>query len=769
MKLAYKIVLPLVLLITVLILVVTNKSFNSQEMMIEKAQAERYEKIHDQFEKNRDNILATQKKEIAFIAELASEISVNYLYDFDFDALRKPLSKLLSHDGIKAIMVIEASKENPVLKVGVFDKGYKKIARDVIWKESSLRLGHVEVYYDNSAIHEYFEASEKELISQIEKSKMIQDKELKNILQRQILFDLVITFIIVALLLVMIYKEVISPLGKLKEGLDAFFEFLQGKSSHTKQIEINTKDEFGKMSRSINENIQVCAKMHEEIYELNSNLEAKVRERAQQLLEKSEKIRQLLDNSAEGFLSFDETLMVDKEYSKECENIFKMSIEGKSIVDLLHDTIDEEDKKLFVKMVRDIFDPTIPKRRKDVLLRLFSKEFDIYEKSIRVDYKIIGDKKIMLILNDITQQKMLEEKIELEKKRLKMVVSVVSNLEEFHEMIEEFILFSHNRENSAVNENNFLTVLTQYYRRIHTFKGNFAQKELVNIVPKLHSLESKLNALLKNPQRQYKDFKKLLQENDLRSWLNEDIQVLKDVLDERILENRHEIAVSAPLIEMVEKKLKVLVSHPKKERNVTYEEILEDVSKMKRRSLRELLSSYPKSVEQLSFRLSKPVYPMQILGDDLYVSYGIKSFIKSLVHLFRNSIDHGIETLEERLNSGKNEKGMISCVLSCTKENLVIEIVDDGKGIQLDKVKTKALIQGQTKESLEKMSDNEVLSLIFLDSFSTKEEVTDLSGRGMGLSAVKQELDTLEGTVDIKTQMGVGTTFTFTIPLSKVT
>lgn len=770
MKLAYKLVLPLVVLVTILILLVTTRAFNSQEMMIEKAQKERYKIIHDQFEKNRDSILETQKKEIAYIAELASEISVNYLYDFDFEALNKPLLKLLHHDGIEAIIVIENSKNEAIVTLGKVQKNYEKIVRDVIWKESSLRIGQVEVYYDNTAIHEFFEASEKELISQIQKSKVAQDKDLEEILKQQIIFDLFITLVVLILLLVMVYKEVISPLAKLEAGLDAFFMFLQGKSSHTKQIEIHTKDEFGKMSQSVNENIQVSAKLHEEIYELNSNLEAKVEERTHQVIEKSEKIRQLLDNAAEGFLSFDETLMVDDEYSKECEKIFNMSIEGKSVVDLLHGNINEEDKELFIKMVKDIFSPKVPQRRKAVLLRLFPNEFQINNKNIKVNYKIITDKKMMLILTDITENKVLEERIELEKKRLKMVVSVVSNLAEFHEIIEEFATFCETQEKVVVGSNDFLNKLILFYRGIHTFKGNFAQKELVYIVPKLHEFESKLNSIIKNPERKIEDFTTLLYQNDLRSWLDEDMQVLNDILDERFLENRHKIAVAEPIIDMVENKLKQLVQHPKNERDVTYEEILDDVSNMKKRSLLELLNSYTLLVKQLATRLDKHIYPMQILGDEVYITNNIKPFVKSLVHIFRNSVDHGIESLEERVESNKSEIATINCTLRTNEKSLIIEVIDDGRGIDSTSIKEKLLQKGKfPAELINAMSEQDLLEQIFSDNFSTKDEISDLSGRGVGLSVIKEEVTKLEGKVEVMTKLSQGTTFIFTLPIKNIT
>jgi two-component system chemotaxis sensor kinase CheA len=140
-------------------------------------------------------------------------------------------------------------------------------------------------------------------------------------------------------------------------------------------------------------------------------------------------------------------------------------------------------------------------------------------------------------------------------------------------------------------------------------------------------------------------------------------------------------------------------------------------------------------------------------------------FTKSLVHVFRNSIDHGIEDLDERYDSGKEEEANIQCNISLKNEHITISISDDGKGINLDRVKAKALeLKMYNEEQLKILPKKDIINLIFSDSFSTNTEVTDLSGRGVGLSAVKHELERIGGRLEVLTNEGEGTTFNFIIP-----
>jgi two-component system chemotaxis sensor kinase CheA len=157
---------------------------------------------------------------------------------------------------------------------------------------------------------------------------------------------------------------------------------------------------------------------------------------------------------------------------------------------------------------------------------------------------------------------------------------------------------------------------------------------------------------------------------------------------------------------------------------------------------------------------------VKILGaEDIFVSDNMKPFIKTLVHIFRNSVDHGIESVDERLQNGKDEKATISCITSQDSNYLTLEIIDDGKGIDAQKIKDKALQKAvYPQEKLDIMRDEEMLLIIFDDAFSTKDEATELSGRGIGLGAVKAECEKLGGVVQVQTKLSKGTTFRFVIP-----
>jgi len=178
-----------------------------------------------------------------------------------------------------------------------------------------------------------------------------------------------------------------------------------------------------------------------------------------------------------------------------------------------------------------------------------------------------------------------------------------------------------------------------------------------------------------------------------------------------------------------------------------------------------MLSSYPLHIKKVSQKLEKNIYPLEIIGD-----YGIKvspkfiPFIKSLIHLFNNSVDHGIECAEKRVKNGKDEIGTITCRYQKVGGELVLEISDDGGGIEIEKIVKKSINNGlKTVQECEAMSENEKLELIFEDKLSTKDVATTTSGRGVGMSALKSELEKIGGEVKIENSIGKGVKFVFTL------
>jgi len=142
-----------------------------------------------------------------------------------------------------------------------------------------------------------------------------------------------------------------------------------------------------------------------------------------------------------------------------------------------------------------------------------------------------------------------------------------------------------------------------------------------------------------------------------------------------------------------------------------------------------------------------------------------EEIIDPLVHIVRNAIDHGVEPPEVRLKKGKKDVGLISLKAHQRGNHVVIETKDDGGGIDVEKIRKKAVQQGLIEEGVE-LQRREILELIFMPGFSTKEEVSEVSGRGVGLDIVRDKLSALGGFADVETEKDIGSTFMLTLPIT---
>ncbi|MCW9130249.1 chemotaxis protein CheA [Bacillus paramycoides] len=180
-----------------------------------------------------------------------------------------------------------------------------------------------------------------------------------------------------------------------------------------------------------------------------------------------------------------------------------------------------------------------------------------------------------------------------------------------------------------------------------------------------------------------------------------------------------------------------------------------------------VFNRFPRMVRMLAKDLGKKI-ELQIKGEDTEVDKIVIDEIGDpLVHLIRNAIDHGVETVEKRRDAGKNETGTIKLEAFHSGNHVVIQITDDGNGIHKGKVLEKAIKNGVVTEAeANKLSDREVFDLIFQPGFSTAEVVSDLSGRGVGLDVVKHTIHSLGGHLIIDSEEGKGSTFRIELPLT---
>lgn len=191
----------------------------------------------------------------------------------------------------------------------------------------------------------------------------------------------------------------------------------------------------------------------------------------------------------------------------------------------------------------------------------------------------------------------------------------------------------------------------------------------------------------------------------------------------------------------------------------------DEVMRTRMVKIERVFSKFPRMVRDLSRKLNKNI-DFKIEGQDTELDRTILDDISDpLVHLVRNSVDHGIEFSQERKKAGKSETGYIKLSARREKNNVIIEIEDDGKGLDLELLKRKALERGIIPQSeIENLNEDEIRMLIFVSGFSTKEKVTEISGRGVGMDAVKATVERLGGKVRVYSKTGECTKIRIDLP-----
>ncbi len=194
-------------------------------------------------------------------------------------------------------------------------------------------------------------------------------------------------------------------------------------------------------------------------------------------------------------------------------------------------------------------------------------------------------------------------------------------------------------------------------------------------------------------------------------------------------------------------------------------ELQESVMKIRMLPISFVFSRFPRLVHELSSKMGKKI-ELKLTGEHTEVDKTIIELISDpLVHLVRNSLDHGIEMPEERVAAGKPEQGTVSLNAFHRGGNIVIEVSDDGKGLNQDVLRRKAIEKNLIDESTE-LSEKQIYELIFMPGFSTAEQVSDVSGRGVGMDVVRKNIQSLGGSIDISSELGKGSTIAIHLPLT---
>ncbi|MDD1783209.1 chemotaxis protein CheW [Enterovibrio sp. ZSDZ35] len=257
---------------------------------------------------------------------------------------------------------------------------------------------------------------------------------------------------------------------------------------------------------------------------------------------------------------------------------------------------------------------------------------------------------------------------------------------------------------------------------------------------------------------------------DIKSKFEPTTRVKSHLLSQLMSYSEELVQIRNTLFDMAEKDENPSLTELSNKLLSVSDNILNDLLKTQMRPVGNLLNKYLRIVRDLSLELNKKV-DVEIIGENIELDSNVIDAINEpLTHLVRNSLDHGFETQETRAAKGKSMVGRLLIHAYNESGKVVISVSDDGKGIDIEKVRAKAISNNViTPETARTLSDKEVLELIFHSGLSTSENVNAVSGRGVGMDAVKRKVEEIKGSIDVFSQKGVGTEIAMIFPLTMAT
>lgn len=502
-----------------------------------------------------------------------------------------------------------------------------------------------------------------------------------------------------------------------------------------------------------------------EIEKINNSLEETIKERTGQLRKTMNSIKTLLNNTGEGFLKFSDSLLVEQEYSTECKKIFGNNIDYHFFPALISN--DNSDSiEMTTKVLRKIFFEEDPLQR-EVLLSLLPSVIERVHKILSLKYRLIEEeeeehkikRKIMVIIKDITKELSLQNKLKEEKELFEDILKLIAHYDEFQNLVEEYNDFWNQESHVILNCSDLSNEekRNELFRKIHTFKGSFSIFGLRRMGKSLHMLE---NQLEEKDQDLNMLFEKINRNRMYSRWLEKDMSKVYQYIQPKILEKNNTAIFERERIKRV---IGLLSTVQENDTLKKVKRILEDIQL---KPFGEVFETHKLLFESTAHRMGVLMDQIGINGEHTKVNgEQLKPLLRSWVHIFRNIIDHGIESPEERIKKGKELQGKITIDVQKNNHFLMIQIHDDGRGVDIEAISKRALQKGLvTEEKIKTISKEEILNFIFVDGFSTKKVSSEISGRGMGLASVKKEIEKLSGTVQVQSQKDIGTTFLFRIP-----
>ncbi len=568
-----------------------------------------------------------------------------------------------------------------------------------------------------------------------------------NLHMTTVLVDSVTGFSVILLgfLSVVLYRKIVQPIARMQAMMSSIAEH----QDFSRRVPVDRHDEIGRSIEAFNAML------------------AKIEERSAQLRAKTHDMQTMLQHMPQGILTITHGNKVHQEFSAYLASILETDqIAGQDVMDLMFgatslssdvlsqiQTItstcvgeDEMNFELNAHLLVGEVEKQMPDGRQKVL--------DLNWSPIVAEDGTID--RLMVCVRDVTELRKLASEAKEQRRELEMIGEILAiTQEKFHEFIESSLrLVDDNEHIVRQHVDADLDAINNLFRNMHTVKGNARTYGLKHLTQVVHDAEQMYEALRQVPPDMIWDQTMLLDElTRVRSFIEHYARINEVSLGRKgpgrrgsveryLMVDKYQIAETLSRLETINPaNVHELVA--------ARDAVHRTLRLLGTEPIQEILSSVLGSLPSLAHELGKCPPNVRIEDHGFVVRSQLSGLLKNVfMHLFRNSLDHGLEPADERKAVGKPATGTI--LLETTVQQGIYRLVltDDGRGLALSRIRSRALSKGWLKEG-EAITDDDLAELIFKPGFSTAEQVTEVSGRGVGMDAVKDFLKREQGGIEL--------------------
>ncbi len=559
---------------------------------------------------------------------------------------------------------------------------------------------------------------------------------------RMLILYLVMTVGAVGLLAsFLLHRMVLVPLSQTTASIHAMGELIQNGDTDkvprtlTEKLPRNEigllKSVFHQLTVKVLDARVSLEEYSRQLERMNSSLEDRVKERSLAL-------QTILNNVQSGFLLVNRDGVIQEGYTKSCQTLFGNQITaGLRLAQLLG--LNASEASYYELAIREIFEDLMPE---EVTTQQLPQRFHLGERALRLVASAVRDEagKVALVLFTVTDVTALVQ-AEQENININAVLGILRQREAFG-------LFLADARKSLAELKAPDTMRDQSRVRtvLHTLKGNCGSFGLADVAKTIHHVEDEGHITAEHV---------LLVEEKLKEFLIANYQLLSITYDDGV---GNWVQLDQSAIKTLEHRVGRVgtLEDAKRELTLWIQTIL-------LKSAKDLVGPLPDFVAQLAARLDKKA-ELEIQGGDIRLDPNVFGpVLQNLTHLIRNAIDHGLETPDDR--GRKPSVGHLRLAFTEAQDAWILKLSDDGQGIDTAALVQKALASGLiTPDEAERMSEQQKMELIFRDGLSTAETISDISGRGVGMSAVAQSIQAVGGKIRVASRLGEGTEFELWIP-----